>query len=380
MSKRDFYEVLGVSKNASEQEIKKAYRKLAMKYHPDRNPDDPSAEEKFKEASMAYEVLSDAQKRSAYDRMGHAAFENGMGGGAGAGFGAGDFGDIFGDLFGQFGDIFGGQGRGGRGRQRAKRGSDLLYHLDLSLEEAVRGTTKEISYTAPAPCSVCDGKGAKSEADIVTCATCGGQGQVGISQGFLNFVQTCPTCHGSGKQIKNPCTQCHGTGIEERKQTLEVNIPAGVDDKDRIRLAGKGESIGTGGQDGDLYVEIRLKPHPIFRREGADLYIDVPISISDAALGKEVEVPTLEGRVKLKIEEGTQSGKMLKVRGKGVKPVRESMVGDLICRILVETPVNLTREQKDLLKQFQATLDGDGSSHQSPHKKSFFEKLGDLFD
>ena len=376
MSKRDFYEVLGVDKNADEREIKKAYRKLAMKYHPDRNSDDPDAEEKFKEASMAYEVLSDKDKRSAYDRMGHAAFENGMGGGGFGGAGAGNFQDIFGDIFGNFGDIFG-QSRGG-GRQR--RGSDLRYVIELTLEEAVRGCKKEISFTAPAPCETCDGKGAKNASDIQTCSTCNGHGQARMQQGFFAVQQTCPNCGGSGQEIKNPCNDCHGSGVKEKSRTLEVSIPAGVDDGDRVRLAGEGEAGGSGVQNGDLYVEVRVKEHPVFKRQGADLYMDVPVSITDAALGKEVEIPTLDGKVKIKVAEGTQSGKLLRVRGKGVTPVRTTMKGDLICRIMVETPVNLTREQKDLLRQFQDTLDGDSKHHQSPKKKSFFEKLGDLFD
>ena len=376
MSKRDFYEVLGVDKNADEREIKKAYRKLAMKYHPDRNSDDPDAEEKFKEASMAYEVLSDKDKRSAYDRMGHAAFENGMGGGGFGGAGAGNFQDIFGDIFGNFGDIFG-QSRGG-GRQR--RGSDLRYVIELTLEEAVRGCKKEISFTAPAPCETCDGKGAKNASDIQTCSTCNGHGQVRMQQGFFAVQQTCPNCGGTGQEIKNPCNDCHGSGVKEKSRTLEVSIPAGVDDGDRVRLAGEGEAGGSGVQNGDLYVEVRVKEHPVFKRQGADLYMDVPVSITDAALGKEVEIPTLDGKVKIKVAEGTQSGKLLRVRGKGVTPVRTTMKGDLICRIMVETPVNLTREQKDLLRQFQDTLDGDSKHHQSPKKKSFFEKLGDLFD
>lgn len=376
MSKRDFYEVLGVDRNADEREIKRAYRKLAMKYHPDRNSDDPDAEEKFKEASMAYEVLNDKDKRAVYDRMGHAAFENGMGGGGFGGAGAGNFQDIFGDIFGNFGDIFG-QSRGG-GRQR--RGSDLRYVIELTLEEAVRGCKKEISFTAPAPCETCDGKGAKNSSDIQTCSTCGGHGQVRMQQGFFAVQQTCPNCGGTGQEIKNPCNDCHGSGVKDKSRTLEVSIPAGVDDGDRVRLAGEGEAGGAGVENGDLYVEVRVKEHPVFKRQGADLYMDVPVSITDAALGKEVEIPTLDGKVKVKVAEGTQSGKLLRVRGKGVNPVRTTMKGDLICRIMVETPVNLTREQKDLLRQFQDTLDGDSKHHQSPKKKSFFEKLGDLFD
>ncbi len=376
MSKRDFYEVLGVDKNADEKQIKRAYRKLAMKYHPDRNPDDPEADEKFKEASMAYEVLSDKEKRSAYDQMGHAAFENGMGGGGFGGFGNAQ--DIFGDIFGSFGDIFG-QSRGGGGG-RSRRGSDLRYMLELTLEESVRGCKKEINFTAPAPCESCDGKGAKSASDIVSCSACGGHGQIRMQQGFFAVQQTCPQCGGNGKQIKNPCNDCHGSGIKEKAKTLEVTIPAGVDDGDRVRLSGEGEAGGAGVQSGDLFVEVRVKKHDIFQRQGADLYMDVPVSITDAALGKEVEIPTLEGRVKLKIAEGTQSGKLLRVRGKGVSPVRTSMKGDLICRIVVETPVNLNKEQKELLRQFQSTLDGDNKHSQSPQKKSFFDKLADWFD
>lgn len=378
MSKRDFYEVLGVSKNADTKEIKRAYRKLAMKYHPDRNSDDPDAEEKFKEASLAYEVLSDDSKRSAYDRMGHAAFENGMGGG---GFGGSGFQDIFGDLFGHFGgnfqDIFG-QGRSNSSRPR--RGSDLRYVIELTLEEAVRGCKKEITFSAPAPCDTCDGKGTKDPSDVVTCQTCQGYGQVRMQQGFFAVQQTCPHCGGSGKQIKNPCHDCHGSGVKDKSRTLEVTIPAGVDDGDRIRLSGEGEAGGTGVQNGDLYVEVRIKPHEVFKRRGADLYMDVPVCISDAALGKEVEIPTLDGKVKIRVAEGTQSGKMLRVRGKGGTPVKTTMKGDLICRIIVETPVNLNQEQIELLRKFQDTLDGDGHHQQSPHKKSFFKKIGELFD
>lgn len=378
MSKRDFYEVLGIDKNANEQEIKKAYRKLAMKYHPDRNPDDPQAEEKFKEASLAYEVLSDAQKRSAYDRMGHAAFENGMGGGGG--FGGGNFHDIFGDLFGGgraggFGDMFG----GGRSSRR-RRGADLRYVVELSLEEAVNGVKKEITFTAPAPCETCNGKGTKNPEDVVTCTTCGGHGVVRMQQGFFAVQQTCPHCGGSGKQIKNPCGDCHGSGVKDKSRTLEVTIPAGVDNGDRVRLSGEGEAI-QGGESGDLYVEIRVKEHDKFVRNGADLHLDVPISFADAALGREVEVPTLDGRINLRIPEGTQSHKIFRIKGKGITPVRESMKGDLLCRVIVETPTNLSSEQKDLLRQLQGSL---GEHNQSDKKKSFFDKLKDdvkdLFD
>lgn len=358
---RDFYTVLGVDKSADEKEIKKAYRRLAMKYHPDKNPDDPSAEEKFKEATMAYEVLSDAQKRASYDRMGHTAFEQGMNNG---GFGgASDFGDIFGDIFGQFGggfgDFFGGSRSSGR---RASKGADLLYRLSLSLEEAVKGCKKEIQFSSSVKCDTCNGKGAKSDTDIKTCGTCHGQGQVRMQQGFFVVQQTCPDCHGNGKTIKNPCPDCHGNGKQQKSQTLEVSIPAGVDDGDRVRLSGKGEAGDAGMPNGDLYVEIQVKPHEIFTRNGTDLHIDVPVDIATATLGDEVEIPTLDGRLKIKVAEGTQSGKLLRVRGKGVTTVRTGMQGDLICRIIVETPTNLSHEQKELLRQFQASLNKDNSA------------------
>ena len=369
MAKRDYYEVLGVAKTASDDEIKKAYRKLAMKFHPDRNPDNPEAEEKFKEAAEAYEILSDSEKRSMYDRMGHGAFENGGGfGGGGGGFSAED-------IFSQFGDIFGGAfgGRGGQGQQRQKRGSDLRYVMELDLEEAIKGTKKTITFSAPAPCETCDGQGTKNPNDVETCKTCRGAGQVRIQQGFFAVQQTCSTCRGSGKTIKNPCNTCHGSGIKDRQQTLEVTIPAGVDNGDRVRLTGKGEAI-RGGQAGDLYVEVVVREHAIFERDGADLYMDVPVSIADAALGKEIEIPTLDGRVSLKIPEGTQTGKMFRLRGKGVKPVRNTMVGDLLCRIVVETPTNLTARQRELLKELQSTLDGNEAQH-SEKKKSFIDRL-----
>ena len=369
MAKRDYYEVLVVAKTASDDEIKKAYRKMAMKYHPDRNPDNAEAEEKFKECAEAYEVLSDSEKRSMYDRMGHRAFEGGMGGGGGGGFSAED-------IFSQFGDIFGGAfGGGGRSQQRARRGSDLRYVMELSLEEAVQGVKKTVTFTAPAPCDVCDGKGSKNPNDVETCKTCHGAGQERMQQGFFAVQQTCSTCRGQGKIIKNPCNSCHGSGVKDRQQTLEVTIPAGVDNGDRVRLTGKGEAI-RDGQSGDLYVEVVVREHEIFQRDGADLYMDVPVSIADAALGKDLEIPTLDGRVNLKVPEGTQTGKMFRLRGKGVKPVRSSMQGDLLCRIMVETPVNLTSRQRELLKELQTTMDSDDSKS-SPKKKSFFDRLFD---
>lgn len=385
MSNKDFYTILGVDKSADEKEIKKAYRRLAMKYHPDKNPDDPNAEEKFKEATMAYEVLSDAQKRSAYDRMGHAAFEQGMnngGFGGGGGFSADDLNDIFGSFFGGgrsggfgggFGDIFGAFGGGSR-TTRNNKGADLLYSLTLTLEEAVAGCKKDITYNTSVTCKTCHGKGAKSDADIVSCTTCGGHGQVRMSQGFFVVQQPCPACHGSGKTIKNPCMDCHGEGKQQKSQTLEVSIPAGMDNGERLRLTGRGEAGDRGMPNGDLYVEIHVVPHDIFTRHGADLHMDVPVDIAKAALGSDVEVPTLTGKLKIKIAEGTQSGKLLRVRGKGVT-TRSGMQGDLICRVIVKTPTNLSHEQKSLLEQFAKTLGSD--NHTDPKKKGFFDKIKD---
>ena len=374
MAKRDYYEVLGVAKTAGDDEIKKAYRKLAMKYHPDRNPDNAEAEEKFKEATEAYEIISDREKRSMYDRMGHSAFE----GGGGGGFGGGGFSAE--DIFSQFGDIFGGAfGGGSRGQQRQRRGSDLRYVMELSLEEAIKGVKKTITFSAPAPCNTCDGKGAKNPNDVETCKTCHGAGQVRMQQGFFAVQQTCSTCRGVGKTIKNPCNTCHGSGIQDRQQTLEVTIPAGVDNGDRVRLTGKGEAM-RDGQSGDLYVEVVVREHEIFQRDGADLYMDVPVSIADAALGRELEIPTLDSRVSLKIPEGTQTGKMFRLRGKGVKPVRSTMVGDLLCRVVVETPTNLNEKQRELLREFQQTLGENNLQNDTKKKKGFFDKVSDLFD
>ena len=373
MSKRDYYEVLGVEKGASEAELKKAYRRLAMKYHPDRNPDDENAEEKFKEATEAYEVLTDANKRAAYDQYGHAGVDPNMGAGGG-GFGGGNFSDIFGDVF---GDIFGGGGRGGR--SSVQRGSDLRYTLELDLEEAVRGTSVTIRVPTLVGCETCDGTGAKKGTTPATCTTCGGHGQVRMQQGFFSVQQTCPRCHGTGKMITDPCNDCHGEGRVEKQKNLSVKVPAGVDTGDRIRLAGEGEAGVNGGPAGDLYVVVSVREHKIFQRDGKNLYCEVPISFVDAALGGELEVPTLDGRVKLKIPEGAQTGKLFRLRGKGVTPVRGGSPGDLLCRVVVETPVNLTKRQRELLEELRQTLEEEGSS-QSPRAKSWFDGVKNFFE
>jgi len=370
MSKRDYYEILGASKSDDAKAIKRAYRKLAMKYHPDRNPDDAAAEEKFKEATEAYEVLSDEQKRGAYDKYGHDGV-NQQGGGFGGG-GGGNFNDIFGDVF---GDIFGGGGRGGsRGPQR---GSDLKYNLELTLEQAVKGAEVKIRVPTLVNCETCDGSGGKNGSKPITCGTCQGQGQVRMQQGFFSVQQACPTCQGQGSTIKDKCGSCHGRGVNEETKTLSVKVPAGVDNGDRIRLTGEGEAGPHGGPSGDLYVETHIKSHNIFERDGRNLYCDVPISIADAALGGEIEVPTLDGRVNLKIPAETQSGKLFRLRGKGVVPVRGGATGDLLCRVMVETPIKLTEHQKKILKEFQASLKGE---KHSPKKNTWFDNLKTFFE
>ncbi|MEE4277525.1 MAG: molecular chaperone DnaJ [Halieaceae bacterium] len=371
MSKRDYYEVLGVDRGADEKDIKKAYRRVAMKYHPDRNPDDATAEEKFKEASEAYEVLSDGDKRAAYDRFGHAGVEGQVGGGGG--FAGGSFADIFGDVF---GDIFGGAGRA---RGGAQRGSDLRYTLDISLEDAVRGTTVEIRVPTLVSCSTCSGSGARKGSSPTTCGTCGGVGQVRMQQGFFQVQQTCPTCRGRGSTISDPCTTCRGQGRVEKTKKLSVKVPPGVDTGDRIRLSGEGEAGTEGGPAGDLFVQISVKQHPLFERDGKHLYCEVPITFADAALGGELEIPTLDGRVKLKIPPETQTGKLFRLRGKGVQPVRGGGVGDLLCRAVVETPVNLSKKQKDLLRELQDSLHEGGHGH-SPRQRSWFEGVKRFFD
>ncbi|MCK9563949.1 MAG: molecular chaperone DnaJ [Bacteroidales bacterium] len=370
MAKRDYYDILGVSRDASEADIKKAYRRVAMKHHPDRNPDDAEAEEKFKEASEAYEVLSDADKRAAYDRYGHDAVSGAGGGFGGAGAGAGAFSDIFGDVF---GDIFGG---GGRGRGGPARGSDLRYDLELDLEEAVRGTTATIRVPTLVECDECDGSGAKKGSKPLTCGTCGGVGQVRMSQGFFQVQQTCPQCRGRGVLISDPCGKCHGRGVQEETRTLSVKVPAGVDNGDRIRLSGEGEAGPSGGPSGDLFVQIHVREHNIFQRDGRNLYCEVPISFVDAALGGELEVPTLGGKVKLKVPPETQTGRLFRLRGKGVASVRGGGPGDLLCRVVVETPINLSARQKELLKELQGDLVGKNS----PRQTNWFEGVKKFFD
>src|SRR5512143_1924024 len=372
MSKRDYYEVLGVAKNASDEEIKKAYRKLAMKHHPDRNPDDKGAEEKFKEAKQAYEILSDSDKRAAYDQFGHAGVDPqaGMGGG---GFGGGGFSDAFSDIF---GDIFGGGG-GGR-RDRVYRGADLRYNLEIGLEEAARGTETKIRIPTLDECETCHGSGAKPGTTPTTCSTCGGHGQVRIQQGFFSVQQTCPRCGGTGKMVTDPCPSCHGEGRVKKHKTLSVKIPAGVDNGDRIRLAGEGEAGVNGGPPGDLYVVIHLKDHPVFKRDGDDLHCEMPISFATAALGGEVEIPTLDGHAKIKIPAETQSGKVFRLRGKGIKGVRSHAPGDLFCHVAVETPVKLTARQKELLRELEAISAQDPGAH-DPRAKSFMDKVKEFF-
>ncbi|HCW90511.1 MAG TPA: molecular chaperone DnaJ [Marinobacter sp.] len=372
MAKRDYYEVLGVSRNADEKEIKRAYRKLAMKYHPDRNPGDAESETRFKEASEAYEVLADASKRAAYDQFGHAGVD-GQAGGGGFGGGGASFSDIFGDVF---GDIFG----GGGGRGRNTRGADLRYTLELDLEEAVRGKTVEIRIPGHRECESCGGSGAEKGSTPERCSTCNGMGQVRMQQGFFAVQQACPTCRGSGQVIKNPCKSCNGQGRVREEKTLSVKVPPGVDTGDRIRLSGEGEMGMDGGPPGDLYVQVAVREHSIFTRDGSNLYCEVPISVVDAALGGELEVPTLDGRVKLKIPPETQTGKLFRLRNKGVKPVRGGPPGDLLCRVQIETPVNLTKRQKELLEEFQASLDGNNGTNHAPKKTSWFEGVKNFFD
>ena len=379
MSKRDFYEVLGVPKNAPEDELKKAYRKLAMKFHPDRNQGDAAkgAEEKFKEIKEAYEILSDPQKRAAYDQYGHAGVDPNMRGGMGGGEGFGGFAEAFGDIF---GDMFGGAGgaRGGRGGRQVYRGNDLSYAMEVTLEEAAHGKDAQIRIPSWDECDTCHGSGAKPGTQPKTCGTCQGSGVVQMRQGFFAVQQACPHCRGTGKIIPEPCTSCHGQGKIKQQKTLEVKIPAGIDDGMRIRSTGNGEPGSNGGPPGDLYIEIRVKKHEIFERDGDDLHCEVPVSFVTAALGGEIEVPTLAGKAAIDIPEGTQAGKQFRLRGKGIKGVRASYPGDLYCHIAVETPVKLTEHQRKLLRELEESLKKGGGRH-SPSGESWTDRLKNFF-
>jgi molecular chaperone DnaJ len=373
VAKRDYYEVLGVNRDASEEDIKKAYRKLAMKWHPDRNPDNPKAEEHFKEAKEAYEVLTDAQKRPAYDQYGHAGIDPSAAAGAGAGFGQSGFGDMFSDIF---GEIFGGA-RGGR--SNVFRGADLRYNLEIALEQAAHGFETKIRIPTLAECDTCHGSGAKPGTQPQTCTTCRGAGQVRVSQGPFSIAQTCPRCHGSGKMVAHPCHDCGGAGRIKHQKTLSVKIPAGVDEGDRVRLSGEGEAGVNGGPPGDLYVQVHLKPHPVFQRDHDDLHCEMPVSFATAALGGEIEIPTLDGSARIKVPNETQSGKTFRLRGKGIKGVRSHSPGDLFCHVVVETPVKLTSRQRELLEEFEAISQKDAARH-NPRAKGWFDKVKEFFE
>ena len=380
MSKRDYYEVLGVKKGASADEIKKGFRAKAKELHPDRNKDNPEAESQFKEANEAYDVLKDPEKKAAYDRYGHAAFENGMGGGGGArpggGHPGGDFSSAFSDVFDDlFGDFMG--GRGGGGRQRASRGADLRYNLRLSLEEAFTGLHKTINVPTSVSCTSCNGTGAEGGAEPTTCPTCSGMGKVRAQQGFFTVERTCPTCSGLGQMIKNPCKTCHGHGRVEKDRSLSVNIPAGVETGTRIRLAGEGEAGLRGGPPGDLYIFIEVARHELFEREGSNLHCRVPVSMAKAALGGAIEVPTIDGgRGRVQIPEGSQSGRQMRLRGKGMPALRGGGVGDMFIELAVETPVNLTTRQKEILKEF----DEISEENTNPESRSFFSSVKSFWD
>ena len=369
MAKRDYYEILGINRDASDDEIKKAYRKLAMKHHPDRNPDNPKSEEQFKEAKQAYEILSDGQKRAAYDQYGHAGVDQQAGGA-----GMGGFADAFSDIF---GDIFGGGQRGG-GRSNVYRGADLRYNLEVSLEDAARGTETRIRIPTMVACEACDGSGAKKGTSPKTCPTCGGHGQVRMQQGFFSIQQTCPKCHGTGRYVADPCGTCQGAGRVKQHKTLSVKIPSGIDEGDRIRLSGEGEPGVNGGPPGDLYVQIHLKAHGVFQRDHDDLHCEMPVSFATAALGGEIEIPTLDGVAKLKVPAETQTGKVFRLRGKGIKGVRSIAHGDLLCHVVIETPVSLTDRQKELLQEFEEISQGNAKRH-SPRAQGWMDRVKEFF-
>jgi molecular chaperone DnaJ len=379
MAKRDYYEVLGVTRNAAEDEIKKAYRKLAMKHHPDRNQGDDAkkAEERFKEAKEAYEMLTDPQKRAAYDQYGHAGVDPSMGRGAPGAEGFGGFAEAFGDIF---GDIFGGAGgqRRGPGGQQVFRGSDLSYAMEITLEEAAFGKETQIRIPAYETCETCKGSGAKPGSSPKVCTTCNGGGTVHMRQGFFSIQQTCPHCHGSGKIIPEPCTTCSGQGRIKKNKTLEVKIPAGINEGMRIRSSGNGEPGTNGGPSGDLYIEIRIKQHDIFERDGDDLHCTVPVGLTTVAIGGGIEVPTLGGKAEIELPEGTQHGKTFRLRGKGIKGVRSSYPGDLYCHISVETPIKITEHQRKLLKELDESFRKSGDRH-SPNAKSWTDRVKGLF-
>lgn len=370
--KRDYYDILGVSKSATDDELKKAYRKLAMKYHPDRNPDNQESEARFKEAKEAYEMLSDPAKREAYDRYGHAGVDPNAGGFAG-GQGFGGFADVFGDIF---GDIFGGQRGGGGGRNQVYRGADLRYAMEISLEQAAAGHATEIRVPGWEHCETCHGSGAKPGTQPTVCKSCGGQGAVRVQQGFFSIQQTCPTCRGSGKVIPDPCAACDGVGRIKKNKTLEVKVPAGIDDGMRIRSTGNGEPGINGGPPGDLYVEIRVREHPVFQRDGDDLHCEVPVSMTTAALGGSVEIPTLNGGAEIELPEGTQTGKQFRLRGKGIKGLRSSYPGDLYAHVVVETPVRLTDRQKELIRELDASLT---DPKHSPQTRNWMDRVKEFF-
>jgi len=374
MAKRDYYEVLGVNRDASDDDIKKSYRKLAMKWHPDRNPENPKAEENFKEAKLAYEILSDSKRRAAYDQFGHAGVDPSTMAGAGAGAGFSGFGDVFSDIF---GEIFGGAGRSGR--SSVFRGADLRYNLEIALEQAAKGFETRIRIPTMAECATCKGSGAKPGTQPQTCTTCRGAGQVRVSQGPFSIAQTCPRCHGTGKMIANPCTACSGAGRVKHQKTLQVRIPSGVDEGDRVRLTSEGEPGVNGGPPGDLYVQVHIKPHPVFQRDHDDLHCEMPVSFSIAALGGDIEIPTLDGTARIRVPAESQSGKTFRLRGKGIKGVRSDSPGDLFCHVVVETPVDLTDRQKELLREFETISQGDAARH-NPRSKGWFDKVKEFFE